>query len=52
MTIIDLDGNVRCYSRSGKEFFTLDTLIREIKTIGLVDMVLDGEVCMVDEYGI
>ena len=52
LTIIDLDGNVRCYSRSGKEFFTLDTLIREIKTIGLVDMVLDGEVCMVDEYGI
>ena len=55
-----LDG-VRCicrkemnlvtfYSRSGKEFLTLDNLANEISKIG-GDFILDGEICMVDKDG-
>ena len=55
-----LDG-VRCicrkendivtfFSRSGKEFLTLDNLEFEIKDIA-GDFILDGEICMVDKDG-
>jgi DNA ligase-1 len=55
-----LDG-VRCicrkendivtfFSRSGKEFLTLDNLANEISKIG-GDFILDGEICMVDKDG-
>ena len=51
ITIIDNLGNVSCYSREGKEFFTLDVLKEEVKGLGLTSVVLDGELCIVDENG-
>lgn len=51
ITIIDNLGNVSCYSREGKEFFTLDVLKEEIKKLNLTSVVLDGELCIVDENG-
>lgn len=43
--------DIRFYSRNGKEFLTLDTLRRSIETHwnGPTDIILDGEVCLVDE---
>jgi len=43
-------NTVTFYSRSGKEFLTLDNLANEISKIG-GDFILDGEICMVDENG-
>ena len=40
-------NTVTFYSRSGKEFLTLDNLANEISKIG-GDFILDGEICMVD----
>jgi len=43
-------NTVTFYSRSGKEFLTLDNLANEISKIG-GDFILDGEICLVDENG-
>ena len=43
-------NTVTFYSRSGKEFLTLDNLANEISKIG-GDFILDGEICMVDKDG-
>ena len=51
ITIIDAFGDVKFFSRQGKEFLTLDNLKKDIKTLGLTNTVLDGEVCIVDENG-
>lgn len=51
ITIIDMFGNVKFFSRQGKEFLTLDNLKKDIKALGLTNTVLDGEVCIVDENG-
>lgn len=48
VTIIDKDGNPRFWSREGNEFFTLGNLIPEIKQLGLVNKVLDGEACIMN----
>ena len=49
--IIDADGEVKFFSRGGNEFLTLDTLKADIKKLKLIDTVLDGEVCMMNEAG-
>ena len=49
VTIIDMFGEVKFFSRQGKEFLTLDNLKKDIKALGLTNTVLDGEVCIVDE---
>jgi DNA ligase-1 len=41
---------ISAHSRSGKEFETLGTLLKEVSKIE-GDFVLDGEVCIVDENG-
>lgn len=51
VTIIDMFGEVKFFSRQGKEFLTLDNLKKDIKALGLTNTVLDGEVCIVDENG-
>ena len=53
LTIIDENGKVRCMSRNGKEFTTLSRLKEEIAEIWpkLKNVVLDGEICIVDEEG-
>jgi DNA ligase-1 len=48
---IDGDSNARFFSRKGHEFHTLDVVAEEIKSFGVTDLVLDGEVCLIDENG-
>ena len=49
--IIDGQGEPKFYSRVGNEFLTLDNLKPSIKKLGLVNTVLDGEICIIDENG-
>ena len=51
ITIVDVNGNVKCYSRAGKEFTTLDKIRTDISAMGLRGVVFDGEVCLVDNDG-
>ena len=49
--IVDTSGNTTFYSRTGKIFDTLDIVGDGIKSLGLTNVVLDGELCLVDEDG-
>lgn len=51
ITIIDVDGEIKFFSRAGNEFLTLDALKPSIQKLGLTNMVLDGEICMVNANG-
>ena len=48
---VDESGEPKFFSRSGKEFDTLGKIAEQIKKAGLRKIVLDGEICMVDENG-
>lgn len=50
--VINRDGVIRCYSRQGKEITTLGKLVDELQGKLPDNMVLDGEVCLVDENGL
>ena len=43
--------DVRFFSRNGKEFHTLGKVAEEIKRLGFTDIVLDGELCLMNEDG-
>ena len=49
--IVDSSGDTTFYSRTGKIFDTLDVVRSGIKSLGISDVVLDGELCLVDENG-
>lgn len=49
--IVDSSGNTTFYSRTGKIFDTLDVVRDGIKSLGISNVVLDGELCLVDENG-
>lgn len=49
--IIDENGEPKYFSRAGNEFTTLKNLDAEIISLGLKNMVIDGEICMMDENG-
>jgi DNA ligase-1 len=49
--IVDANGNTTFYSRTGKIFDTLDIVSGGIKALGITNVVLDGELCLVDEDG-
>jgi DNA ligase-1 len=49
--IVDSNGNTIFYSRTGKNFDTLDIVGGGIKALGITDVVFDGELCLVDEEG-
>jgi len=51
LTIVDYQGNVKCYSRQGNEFETLDVVRDAVKKLGVVGVVFDGEICLMDEDG-
>lgn len=51
IAIVDSDGNATFYSRTGKEFDTLDIVGAGIKALNITNTVLDGELCLVDEDG-
>ena len=44
-------GEVSLYSRSGKPFLTLDKVKEELQSLDLQNVVMDGEICIVDENG-
>lgn len=48
---VDEYGNVTFFSRAGKQFETLDKVAEEIRKHNLCDVVLDGEICLIDENG-
>ena len=49
--IVDNNGDTTFYSRTGKIFDTLDIVRDGIKVLGISNVVLDGELCLVDENG-
>lgn len=49
--IINEDGEPTYFSRAGNEFLTLKNLDAEIISLGLKNMVIDGEICMLDVNG-
>ena len=51
IAIVDEAGEVTFLSRTGKVFDTLKVVADGIKAIGLNSIVLDGELCLVDEDG-
>jgi len=52
LAMVDENGQCNFYSRQGKTFDTLDTLRKEIESLGLTNVVFDGEVCIVDDNGV
>jgi DNA ligase-1 len=51
LAMIDDTGNIKFYSRGGNEFLTLDNVKKDLEKLQLSNVVLDGELCMVDEDG-
>ena len=51
VTIIDGSGTIKFFSRQGREFLTLDVVRAELKKLNLKNVVLDGEMCIVDANG-
>ena len=51
ITVVDIQGNVKCYSRVGNEFETLQVVKDAIKSLGVVGVVFDGEICLMDKDG-
>lgn len=49
--IIDENGEPKYFSRAGNEFLTLKNLDAEIISLGLKNVVIDGEICMLDANG-
>lgn len=51
LIFVDSNGNASSYARSGKQFHTLSKVEEEIKSLGVKNVVYDGELCIVDENG-
>ena len=51
ITVVGLDGEVKCYSRVGNEFETLQVVKDAVKQLGVLGVVFDGEICLMDEDG-
>jgi DNA ligase-1 len=51
IAIVDSNGDATFYSRTGKGFDTLGVVRDGIKNLNVTDVVLDGELCLVDDNG-
>ncbi len=51
LIVVDEKGKAKSYSRSGKQFHTLSLVEKEIESLGVKNIVYDGEMCIVDENG-
>ena len=49
IAIIDENGDIKLYSRTGKLFTTLGLVVKELQKLNLRSTVFDGEICIVDE---
>ena len=48
---VDSEGNCKLFSRTGKEFTTLNAVKESIEDTGIINTTFDGEICLVDENG-
>ena len=48
---VDNEGNCSLFSRTGKEFTTLNKVKEAIEATGIISTTFDGEICLVDEDG-
>ena len=48
---VDIEGNCTLFSRTGKEFTTLNKVKEAIEATGIINVTFDGEICLVDEKG-
>ena len=48
---VDEEGVCTLYSRTGKEFTTLNKVKEAIEATGIINMTFDGEICLVDKNG-
>lgn len=51
VAIVDKDSNTTFFSRTGKVFDTLDVVADGIRALNIKNVVLDGELCLVDKNG-
>ena len=51
ITVVGIDGKVKCYSRVGNEFETLQVVKDAVSKLGVRGVVFDGEICLMDEDG-
>jgi DNA ligase 1 len=51
VAIVDSNGNAAFYSRTGKSFDTLSIVRDGIQSLNVTNVVLDGELCLVDDDG-
>ena len=49
--VVDSNGDTTFYSRTGKIFDTLNVVGGGIKALNITNVVLDGEICLVDDEG-
>jgi DNA ligase 1 len=48
---VDDEGNCSLFSRTGKEFTTLNAVKKAIEDTNIVSTTFDGEICLVDKHG-
>ena len=48
---VDEEGICTLYSRTGKEFTTLNKVKEAIEATGIINVTFDGEICLVDKNG-
>ena len=51
LVIIDEKGKAKSFARSGKQFHTLSLVEKELESLGVKNVVYDGEMCIVDKEG-
>jgi len=51
LAVVDELGAVTLWSRQGNQFLTLEKVEKEIASLGMRDVVFDGEICLVDALG-
>ena len=48
---VDEEGKCTLFSRTGKEFTTLNKVKESIEATGIINVTFDGEICLIDENG-
>jgi DNA ligase-1 len=51
LIVVDEKGKAKSYSRAGKQFHTLSLVEKEIESLGVKNVVFDGEMCIVNKDG-
>ena len=49
LAVVDATGRVELRSRQGQVFDTLDKVVKDIEALNLVNVVLDGEICICND---